>query len=299
MRIVALIVAVIAVCVFAMFFAVDLSKGKKLPLMAGALVVAAVAGFMSMFTIVDTGHIGLIKTFGKMEDTVLTPGLHFVAPWKSVESVDNRIQIEEDSRHVFSADVQDVTIEYAVNYRLDPTSAKSVYSTIGRKYYDTIVKPKIQGALEDNIGQYKTDELIPNRVKLGSIFEEDLRNRVSEYGIEIVSATITNIDYEDAYTDAVEAKQVATQNLLRAKTEAEQKIVEEQAKADAKIIAAKGDAEALAIEAEGQKKANDLIAQSLTPEILKQQYYEKWDGKLPNVVGSNSTVLIPDMGGEE
>ena len=75
--------------------------------------------------------------------------------------------------------------------------------------------------------------------------------------------------------------------------------MEEQAKADAKIIAAKGDAEALAIEAEGKKKANDMIAQSLTPEILKQQYYEKWDGKLPTVVGSNSTVLIPDMGGEE
>lgn len=299
MRIVALIIAIIAICAFVVFCGIDLSKGKKIPMMVGALAVAAVFGFLSMFTIVDTGHIGLIKTFGKMEDRTLTSGLHMVAPWQSVEHVDNRVQIEEDQRHVFSADVQDVTIEYAVNYRLDPTSAKSVYSTIGRKYYDTIVKPKIQGALEDNIGLYHTDELIPNRVKLGSIFEEDLRNRVSGYGIEIVSATITNIDYEDAYTDAVEAKQVATQNLLRAKTEAEQKIVEEQAKADAKIIAAKGDAEALAIEAEGKKKANDMIAQSLTPEILKQQYYEKWDGKLPTVVGSNSTVLIPDMGGEE
>ena len=60
-----------------------------------------------------------------------------------------------------------------------------------------------------------------------------------------------------------------------------------------KLIAkAEAEAEAIIIAAEAQAEANQLLSQSLTPSVLSQMYYEKWDGKLPYLYGANSNSII-------
>ena len=95
------------------------------------------------------------------------------------------------------------------------------------------------------------------------------------------------MDFTDAFTNAVEEKQVAAQKKLKAQTEAEQKIIEAEAAAKAKLIAA-----------EAEAKANTTISKSLTNDILYQQWLEKWDGNLPQVAGSDANVIIDGLTGQ-
>ena len=82
------------------------------------------------------------------------------------------------------------------------------------------------------------------------------------------------------------------QKALDAKFASEQDLVIQQNKNEAAIAKAQAEAEAVIIAAEAQAKANDTLAKSITDAILEQMYYEKWDGKLPNVYGADGGVLI-------
>jgi regulator of protease activity HflC (stomatin/prohibitin superfamily) len=74
-------------------------------------------------------------------------------------------------------------------------------------------------------------------------------------------------------------------------------MVAEQAKLKAdydnetKLAKAEADAKALMIQAEAEAKANELLTKSLTDQVLEAKFYEKWDGKLPQVMGEGSAIL--------
>lgn len=74
---------------------------------------------------------------------------------------------------------------------------------------------------------------------------------------------------------------IAEQQQLKANYENETKVAQAQAAAEAKRIAA-----------QAEKDANDLLQKSLTDEILRQNYIDKWDGKLPQYVGDGSGVIV-------
>lgn len=82
------------------------------------------------------------------------------------------------------------------------------------------------------------------------------------------------------------------QKALDAKFASEQDLVIQQNKNEAAIAKAQAEAEAVIIAAKAQAEANETLAKSITDAILEQMYYEKWDGKLPNVYGADGGVLI-------
>lgn len=121
--------------------------------------------------------------------------------------------------------------------------------------------------------------------------------------IELSYISITNFDFTDTFTDAVEAKVKAQQEKEKAETDAEKRRVEAQATADAALIAAKAEAEKSKVAADAelyaaQKKAeaNDALTDSLDSNLL--EYYRitgvdaLWDGKLPTYVGGESSVPV-------
>jgi hypothetical protein len=44
--------------------------------------------------------------------------------------------------------------------------------------------------------------------------------------------------------------------------------------------------------ARGEAEANQLLRTTLTPEILEKQAIEKWNGKLPMIVGDDSIKFL-------
>lgn len=245
---------------------------------------------------VPTGHTGVVTTFGRVEDFTLEAGFHFKLPWQQVVNMDNRTQKASVNLTCFSSDIQEVTMVYSINFQIEKANAQTIYKTIGTGYYDTIVAPRIEEAVKSVAAQYTAEGLVSHRDEMGDKIKEKLITELHEYNIELVNTAIENLDFTDEFTDAVEAKQVAEQNKIKAKTEAEQRVIEAEAAAEVKKVEAQAQAEAELIEAEATAKANQLLSESLTAEVLKNKFYEKWNGVLPNVMGNNS--VITDISGE-
>ena len=276
-----------------------------------AIPVALIVIAIGCIKTVPTGSTGIVTTFGRIEDITLDAGIHFMAPWKSVVTMDNRTQKESIEMACFSSDIQEVNIIYTINYQINKSNAQEIYRSIGTEYFDKIVKPKALESVKAVFAKYTAEKLVSSRAQLSVEIEEILVEELAKQNIEIVGTSIENIDFTDAFTNAVEAKQVAEQNKLRAQTEqaqanleaeaaAERQVVKAQADADTSIIAAKADAEVAKIAADsaeyqGKKDAAVLSAigeqMAKYPELQRYMYYQVWDGKLPTVDGAGNAIV--------
>lgn len=228
-----------------------------------ATVIAIILIFSSCICKIPTGHTGVVTTFGKVANYTLDAGINFKAPWQRVIKMDNRVQKQSIELFCFSSDIQEVKIVYTVNYQIDKENAMNIYRTIGKTYYDIAIVPNITEAVKVVSAKYTAEQLVGTRSELALAIEKELTERLLEYNIQLVSTSIEDMDFTDAYTSAVEAKQVAQQNKLKAETEAEQKVIEAEAEAKVAIIKAEADAE-----------ANRVLSGSITPELIKMKEAE-------------------------
>ena len=255
---------------------------------------------------VPTGHTGVLTTFGKVEPYTLDSGMHFKLPWQRVIKMDNRVQKHSVEMSAFSSDIQEVKIIYTVNYQISKTDAMTIYSTIGQNYFDTVITPNISEAVKVATAQYTAESLVNDRSSLAQKIETALVDLLTPYHIEVVGTAIEDIDFTDAFTNAVEAKQVAQQEKLRAQTVAEQQVIEANAAAEVKKVEAEGAAEAqkiaadaeaysIGVKAEAEAAANAKIADSLTNELIDYTYANSWNGEYPTYVGGSDTTPMIDL----
>ena len=275
-----------------------------------ALIVVVILAF-SMIKTVPTGYTGILTTFGKVEPNTVSAGVHVIAPWQKIVKLDNRTQKVSVETDTFSKDIQQVKVSLAVNFCIDQATAQELYKTVGVNYYESVVLPRILENVKAVVAEYSAENLVAKRGELSDEILTRLTDDAAAYGINIISISVEDIDFTDEFTDAVERKQVATQNKLAAETEQAQKTMEEQAAADRAVISAKAKAEqdVIAANAElevtkiqaeaalyaGEKEAemNKRIAESLTPNLVKYYYIKQWEGVLPKtVLGEDNSFMI-------
>ena len=260
------------------------------------VVVIALIFAISCFSFVPTGHTGVITLFGKVEDYTLDSGVHFKNPFARVIKMDNRIQKESVELSCFSSDIQEVEVVFTLNYQISKEYAMNIYKTIGKNYFDTAVSPIITESVKTVAARYTAEDLINKRNELAMAIETDMKEKLLIFNIELVSTSIEDMDFTDAFTDAVEEKQVAAQNKLKAETEAAQRVAEAEAEAQIRRVTAEAEAYEILQRAEAEAQANQKLAESITDRLIEYRYYEVWDGKLPQMVMGESTtpmVQIP------
>ena len=301
----------------------------------GVAVVAVVLIAISCVRTVPTGHTGIVTVFGRVKDTTYEAGVHVCAPWEEVVNMDNRNQKASIDLACFSSDIQEVAVTYTLNYQISKQNAQTIYKEIGVSYYDVVIQPRVQEAVKSEMAKYTAEELLSNRAQLSQDIRAVLTQQLSTYNIIVVDASMENLDFSDAFTDAVEAKQVAEQKSKQAQIEQTQKTMEAnaaaeraeiQAKADAAVakIAAQAELDVVKIQADaaeyaGQKDAavigqvRDIFAsdpKNLTQDdirsLLLYYYIQKWDGQLPEtyfsaddfyqlLAGLGTGELAPDL----
>ena len=266
---------------------------------------------VSCVGIVPTGYTGILTTFGAVEDRTVGAGFNLIAPWQRIVTMDNRTQKVEITTSAFSSDIQQVDIIMSVNYCIDQQTAQILYKSVGKNYYENIMFPRIQENIKAVFSAYNAEALIINREVLSTAAADLLRADMEPYGITIVSVAIEDLDFTDAFTNAVEAKQVAAQNKLTAETQQAQKTMEQEAEsqraiiaanaqAEQDIIAAKADLEVVKIQADaalyaGEREANmnERIAAALSPDLINYYWIKQWNGELPStVLGESGSYMI-------
>lgn len=232
----------------------------------------------SSFTTVKSGEVGLKVKFGKIVDTSISEGINFKIPYiEKIVRVDIKVQKVELGTESSSKDLQTITTKLAVNYKVDGTKASNLYKTVGNSYEETILIPAIQESIKAVMSEYTAEQTITMRNEVSDKCLEEIESKVEKYGINIAEFNIIDLDFSEAYNQAIEEKQVAEQKVLTAQQELEKTKIE----AEKKIV-----------EAEATNKANELLKQNVTDEVLMKQFIEKWDGKLPETYAGQDIMGI-------
>ena len=289
---------------------------KTLAIVLAVVVIAALVVFrtaFSPFVTVPAGHTGVVTTFGRVEDYTLGEGFHLKSPLKQVVLMDTRTQRASLTMQAFSSDIQQVDVVCSVNYAVERETCQRLYQRVGMNYYANIMVPRILENVKTVFARYTAENLMDARNTLSQQIMELLGPEMAEYGITVTSVAIENVDFTDAFTDAVEQKQVAEQTRLRVETEQAQQTAVEEATAERRIIAANAEAEERAILAEAdanvarinadaekyrgeqQAAANEALAASLTEELIAYYQAQQWNGQLPSVYGGASLPIL-EMG---
>lgn len=262
--------------------------------------VAAIIVATSSFTIVPAGHTGVILTLGKVSNTSYSEGFHLKVPFvQEVEKMSNKIQVYETPASAVSKDLQTVSSKIAVNYRLVSDKAAEMYQNVGTDYQTVLISPVVQECMKSATAKYTAEQLITERTAVGDEIKAALDTKLNSYGIYIEKFNIVNFDFSAEFNTAIEAKQVAEQNLLKTKTEQEQAITISEAQAKQKVIAAEANANAILKEAEAQAEANRLLEASLSDKVIAYEQITKWNGEMPKVVSGDSNGMLININPED
>lgn len=258
-------------------------KGSALAGFIAVLVIlGAILGLITLFTsmrFVGTGEIGVVTSYGKVTGRELTEGFAWVGGWgtNNVTKYDIKTQKEEVSGIAAATrDLQDVTGTVVLNYQLEAGKVSEIHKTVGVTYKDKLITPALNEVFKAATAKYNASELITKRAEVKSDITTTLTERLKKDGISVTAVNITNFSFSAEFNKAIEAVQVANQEVAKAKQQLEK---------------ARIDAEKTIQQAKAAAEAQRLQQQTLTSELLYKQWVEKWDGKLPEYVGGNAAIL--------
>ena len=252
---------------------------------------------------VPTGSVGIVTRFGKVKNDALEEGFHVKGFFDKITSLSTRTQKYKVKLSAFSKDIQEVDIDLAVNFSVDKQSAAKLFKEVGTNYADILIAPAVNEETKVVFSEYNAEGLVANREVLSKSVFELLVEKLQPQGIAVQMVAIEDLDFTDAFTNAVEEKQVATQNKLTQQTKQEQLTAQAEAEANRQKIAAEAEAQvakiqadanayAKRISAEAEAEANRLISASITPELIDYLYANGWDGKLPvTILGDGVNVM--------
>ena len=262
---------------------------SRIILLMGSVFVLSL--MMGCATQIPAGYMGVVTKWGKVHKTV-GEGLCWYEPIsRNVVPINCQIQKWEQRCEAASYDLQTVSTMVALNYNLDPTKAGDFYSKYGYAqityqdqstwvYTQKLIVPRINEVVKKVTAKYKAPELVTQRGAVKDEIENELVTSLAPFGIMVANGgvSLTDFSFSEAYDAAIEDKQVAEQLRDKARYDLERASIE----ADTEVAEAKGHAEAA-----------QLMTQSLSPQVLQQDWIEKWDGHLPQVAGSDSIIFMP------
>lgn len=270
-------------------------KGRQAFAVFGLLI--CLFGF---FTKIPANHVGIVYSpFGGTKSETLSEGFATKNPLDKIYKISTEVQTKNvENLTTQTKDAQYVTSILDIKYKVDASNAYVIfkqYRTLD-KMSENLIIPTTQRVLEHITTTYNVIDILgEKRNEIYAELEKQLTEEFALYGVEFVSITINDMDAGEALEAAITAEAVAKkevetaeQNLLKTQTEAKQKSVQAQAEQDA----AKIQAETKLIQAEAEKKANELLNQTLTDEILRMEFIDKWNGKLPEYYGGDADLML-------
>jgi prohibitin 1 len=276
----------------------------------GAIALAVILGGgllggLACSTTIDAGYAGVVyNANGGLEEGTLGQGWHLVAPWKSVTEypvstetviltkVGTDDSPKDDSINVSTREGKPVSVDAMYSYHMDQSKLPHIFTKFRRADAKTIeagyIKAQLKNAINSVTSSYGVLDVYGEKrgeiqVKIQEKFEEIL----AEDGIVVESFNFGEIRPDEQSMQAIQLKVDAQQKLQQFETEKQQA----QILADKARIEAQGNADRAIIEAKGRSQANQLLQQSITPELIEYEKAKKWDGKLPTYQGGTGTLM--------
>lgn len=265
------------------------------PMIIGGLILLV---FSQSFAIIPTGYTGVRITFGQIDNRTVQNGFNWKIPFvQSINQVNNKQQDISYTGQVWSETAERTVLYYegiTVTYTINPEKSAWIYANVSDYKKNLISDNLVASAIKSSSKELNSTDAT-NRGIIEPIAQEKIQEALDQkYGSDVVfinKVVIANTDFEESYNQAIADKQTA--QLAYEKQQIENKRQIEAAEADAQVKTTQAKA---VIKAQGEADANKLLNDSITDKILRQQYYEKWNGQLPNVITGDSSDIIMDIG---
>lgn len=302
------------------------NKGAGMRNNSFRLVVVLALGFMLLVTVlgsfytIDSGKVGVIQTFGRYQEAVSQPGLHWKRPFiDTVLEKDVKLQTANyagsddpddgdgiiNKPHLDVLDAKNVSydIELSVMFTPVPEKMPLILATYGQNYFDKKINPIIRDVVRDVGGKYSVETIADHRDAINSEIRSRLVDEFKTLPFVFGEAALRKLQLPQNIMQKIVAVQEAKQEEERLKIinrQAEQNkqitITNAQAEKEKIIIAAQADAESTLTRAKAQAEANQRISASLTPLLVQQNQVEKWGGQVPTVVSGSGSGLLYNLG---
>lgn len=223
---------------------------------------------------------------GGVLPTVSGEGTHFMIPLVQRPVIfDIRTKPREIPSVTGTKDLQMVNIKLRVLWRPMEDELPKLYRELGTDFDERVLPSIGNEVLKSIVAQYNAEELLSKRAEISSRVREEMHKRARVFHLEFDDVSITHLTFGREFMNAIEAKQVASQEAER------QQWVVKRAEQErmAVVTRAEGEAEAATIITKAMEKTGNAIV-----EVRRIDAAKEIAGKLAN---SRNVVYLPNTGG--
>jgi len=277
-------------------FADDYSKATK-PLVVAAIIGILIGTLLSCVYTQDVGEVVIIRNLGgQLVGTTEEAGFHLKAPWQDTIDYDirnNIINLYRDDEYsydngtahgaevtVYDKSGAQANVDVQVIYSLDPNAAIDLYTKYQEQenFIQISAVNNVRDAARNVSGQFTTIEMLNARENYAKAIYDKLSADWDKIGLHVEEVNVQDVRYNKEIVDAYNAAQ--TTEISKVKELNQQEA--EKVKMDTEVMKAQKEAE-----------ANKIRSDSLTPEILQQEYIEALkNGNIVYVVPEGSTPIV-------
>ena len=304
-----------------------MKKGKVGSVVFGVIIVIVLLCMFRCTERIPAGYKGVVYNVrnGATGETV-SQGLKVIPPTKEITLYSIAIEQSyltdksegdspsDESFEVPSSDGKGLVVDMTFTYKFDEDTIADTFvyfkGQSGSEIKTSFIKPNVMTWTKEVTSKYPVTEILgEKRSDLNDEITEHLKEKFEKYGIIIVEASLIDIRPDDETKAAIQKKVTAQQELELAKIE--KQTAEVQANKEKEValisaekdkeaavikaeqiqIAAEAEAEATRIKAQAEAEANNMIAASLTEELIENNKIEKWTGEVPTVQGAGATII--------
>jgi len=210
-----------------------------------------------MFFTIPSGHAGVVfnRFFGGTDTSMVRDeGFQIIAPWDRLTIYDVRIQQKQFSFQVICVNGLAVMVTTSIRFHPKIEELGYLQKNVGPNYLEAIILPDVQALVRETVGHYTPEELYTTK---RSLIQQALQATIADVGNKYVvldDLLVKSVELPPKIQAAIEAKLVEEQRSLGMKYRIEWQTQE----ATRQII-----------EAGGVNRAQTLIGQTLTEELLQ------------------------------
>lgn len=252
--------------------------------MSVMMLIVASLTFQSCGTRVEPNYYGvLMENYGKNGKSDYSKQQGRVSDWGmgtqlfQVPAFEQRAEFLNDDNtkrnlKLKAADNTEFSASPLYSYRVIPENVVDVVfqnSRLGsgkdfmRSLEDNVLEPHIYDIIKEESRKYITDTLMANGGSLK--FEDRIQNLIlktfKEKGLELITFS-ANLDFSDKVKAKIDSRNEVNTNV----SVIDQQIIEQKKRNELELL---------------KTEQNLIASRGITPQLLQQQFIDKWDGKTP------------------
>lgn len=267
---------------------------KKAVVIGIVALVAVVGGGFTVKSLhkVGQGEVGVVYSMKNgVKDDTMRPGWHFISPFDKMSTYPvsqqqlvlsnnasdfNEEKLKQDTHVDAPANGGMVKMNMTINYNFKPERVTSLYERFNGMDGDQIVESKIKNSIlayiKEVTPQFSVMDIYSDkRSEVGNAITEYLNSKLNEeYGMEVTSALIIDVQLDDELQKKVQAKEQAKQDAEKAELDKQTAI----AQGEADKAKAEANAQVTITNAQAEAEANKIISQSITQQLIDMKEAE-------------------------